>query len=260
MTKIIWLSDPHFTATGTVLGHDPRIRLQAAIEFINTHHSDADYCAISGDLVNRGTSTDYAALTNQLQSLTIPILPMVGNHDDRTLLREHLPLPETALPDFVQYAITTPTERIICLDTQKTGSDAGEFCPERSAWLDKHLTEHAITPTYLFLHHPPKPLGLPMQDADCMENGDAFLDLVNWHRNVKHLFIGHVHRPVTGTLHGIPYATMRSILYQAPAPQPAWTWDTFAPAIEAPQLGILTLNGTDCTLQYTQFCDHKTGT
>jgi 3',5'-cyclic-AMP phosphodiesterase len=243
-----------------VLGHDPRIRLQAAIDFINTHHSDADHCIISGDLVNHGTSQDYAALAKQLKSLSVPLLPMAGNHDDRTELRSYFQLPETAMPDFVQYSVSTPTAQILCLDTQKADSDAGEFCPDRSNWLERHLTQSPDVPTYVFMHHPPRPLGLPMQDADCMENGTAFLDMLARHRQIKHLFIGHVHRPITGTMIGIPFATMRSVLYQAPPPIPDWNWDTFAPAAEAPQLGVLTIDGADCHLHYSQFCDYQTGT
>ncbi|MEJ6707314.1 MAG: phosphodiesterase [Amylibacter sp.] len=260
MTKLIWLSDSHFTANGLALGHDPRIRLQAAIVFINSHHNAADCCIISGDLVNRGSDKDYAALAKTVKSLTVPLLPMGGNHDDRAKLRSHFRLPQTAMPDFVQYSVTTPNAQILCLDTQKTGSDAGEFCPDRSNWLEIHLTQNPETPTYLFMHHPPRPLGLPMQDADCMENGKAFHDLLARHRLIKHLFVGHVHRPVTGTMNTIPFATMRSVLYQAPPPIPDWNWDTFAPAAEAPQLGVLTMDGLDCHLHYTQFCDFQTGT
>ena len=260
MTKVIWLSDLHFTAHGRVQDHDPRQRLQAAISFINANHADADHCILSGDLVDRGTAADYAALAEMLLSLNIPVLPMVGNHDHRDLLRAHLTMPPHAMTDFVQYAVAIPDAQILCLDTQKTGSDAGMFCTERKDWLDAQLRTTPEIPAYLFLHHPPARLGLPMQDADCMENGDAFLDVLAQHPNVKHLFIGHVHRPITGTLRGIPFTTMRSVLYQAPPPQPAWTWDSFAPAAEPPQLGVLTLNGPNSRLHYTQFCDYSIGT
>ena len=260
MTKLIWLSDLHFTAAGDVLGHDPRIRLQAAIDFINTHHSDAAHCIISGDMVDHGTASDYSALAQRLSALNVPILPMAGNHDNRTHLRSHFNLPPTALPDFIQYSVETPTARLLCLDTQKEGADAGEFCPIRTNWLDLELTQHPDTPTYLFMHHPPAPIGLPMQDTDRMENGDAFLNRIAPHTNVKHLFIGHVHRPITGTMQGIPFTTMRATLYQAPDPDPNWKRNEFVPAREAPQLGVLTIKGADCHLHYTQFCDYQTGT
>ena len=131
MSKLIWMSDLHFTAKGEVLGHDPRVRLEAAVDHINTHHADAAVCVISGDLVNHGTAEDYAALGAALDDLSVPFFPMVGNHDNRGLLRSALPVPQGGMDEFVQYAVSTPAGLIVCLDTQKQGTDAGAFCPDR---------------------------------------------------------------------------------------------------------------------------------
>jgi len=259
MIKAIWMPDPHFMAKGNVLGHDPRRRLQAAIDHINQYHSDAAFCVISGDMVNRGTRLDYASLKDVLGSLKIPFLPMVGNHDDRSIFRSILPVPQTCMSEFIQYSIPTSDGLFLCLDTQKTGSDAGEFCAERLAWLQNELRNANKTPVYIFMHHPPMLLGLPIQDTENMQDGAAFLDLCTSYDCIKHLFIGHVHRPITGTIRGIPFATMRSILYQAPAPEPDWNWDSFAPSHEAPNLGVLSIENASMTLQYVQFCKYEHG-
>jgi len=259
MVKLIWLSDPHFVGEGDVLGHDPRVRLKAASDFINQNHADSSFCVISGDMVNRGTVADYDGLAGLLADLKIPVLPMVGNHDDRELFRSALSVPENCMGGFVQYSVQTPEGLIICLDTQKTGSDAGEFCAERRDWLQNALSEAADTPAYIFMHHPPMKLGLPMQDTENLEGGEVFLDLISEHGNVGYLFIGHVHQPITGTVRGIPFATMRSVLYQAPAPVPAWDWDSFKPGEEAPNLGVLTIDELGVNLQYVQFCAYTEG-
>lgn len=260
MLSAIWMSDLHFTTTGDVQGHNPRARLSAAVEGVNTHYKDSAFCVISGDLVNRGSPEDYNALKPYLDRLPCPYYPMAGNHDDRGLIKATFELPTDCMGDFIQYSVPTPEGLILCLDTQKTGSDAGEFCAKRTEWLQDKLEAARDTPVFIFMHHPPMPLGLPMQDTDRLENGDAFLDLIAHHSNVKHLFIGHIHRPITGTIQGIPYATMRSVLYQAPAPKPDWDWDSFKPAEEAPSLGVITFNNADVCLQYTQFCDYSVGT
>lgn len=259
MLRLVWMSDPHFVSEGDVLGHDPRSRLSAAIDHINANHADARFCIISGDMVNRGTQTDYEALRDQLDDLEIPVLPMVGNHDDWPLFRSALPLPPTCMADFVQYSVQTSDGLILCLDTQKLGSDAGQLCDQRLEWLQDALASAMDSPVFIFMHHPPLSLGLPMQDTDRLENGDAFLDLVTKHECVKYLFIGHVHRPISGTVRGVPFSTMRSITYQAPAPRPAWNWDTFRPSDEAPSLGVVTIEDGNVTLQYEQFCLFEQG-
>ena len=213
MLKAIWMSDLHYSHETDVLGHDPRVRLKAAVDHINEIHSDASFCVISGDMVNRGTQADYQALSKQLEAVKMPVLPMAGNHDDRRLLRENLPLPTTCMDQFIQYSVPTPSGLIICLDTQKTGADSGELCAERLTWLKDVLEGAADTPVYIFMHHPPKAVGLPMQDADGLQDGHVFLDLISGHECVKYLFIGHVHRPISGTMSGVPFSTMRSVLY-----------------------------------------------
>lgn len=260
MLKAIWMSDPHFASAGNVLGHDPRVRLHAAVTHINNYHADAQFAIISGDMVNRGSKADYDGLRKQLADLCIPVLPMVGNHDNREMFRAALPVPESCMNDFVQYTVPTDNGLIVCLDTQRTASDAGEFCDERRDWLRHILQTAGSTPVFIFMHHPPMPLGLPMQDTDNLQDGEAFLDLIAQYDCVKNLFIGHVHRPITGTVRGIPFATMRSVLYQAPPPRPEWNWETFEPSEEAPNLGVLSISDDVMLLQYEQFCPHGVGT
>lgn len=253
------MSDPHFMQEGDVLGHDPRVRLQAAIDHVNAEHSDALMCVISGDMVNRGTRTDYQGVQARLENLTVPYFPMVGNHDNRDLFREVLSLPESCMADFIQYRVPVSDGLIICLDTHKTGSDAGELCQARTRWLSDTLAEAGSTPVFIFMHHPPMPLGLPMQDTENMESGQAFLDLISDYECVKYLCIGHVHRAITGRVGNIPFSTMCSVLYQAPPPRPEWTWNTFKPGTEAPNIGVVQLANSSLNLQYDQFCEYSLG-
>ncbi|MEO0905613.1 MAG: phosphodiesterase, partial [Pseudomonadota bacterium] len=99
----------------------------------------------------------------------------------------------------------------------------------------------------------------PPQDEIMLEDDHAFLDIVSAHKNVKHLFMGHVHRPTAGTVRGIPFATIGALSFQAPAPRPAWYWDSFVVAQEAPQLGVILIENDNVVLQYTQFCDYDVG-
>jgi Icc protein len=259
MPKIIWLSDAHFLATGDAAGHDPRVRLAAAVDHVNARYGDADFAVISGDLVHDGGRADYQGFRKAVDRLNIPYFPMVGNHDTRDDFRAVLALPDDCMADYVQYCLPTDDGLILCLDTKKVGTDAGEMCAARLTWLEQTLSNAADQPVYIFMHHPPMALQLPALDTIGLENGAEFLDLIKRFPSVKHLFIGHVHRPICGTVRGIPFATMRALLHQAPAPHPAWNWDSFKAAQEAPNYGVVTIAGGDVNMQYIQFCTYERG-
>lgn len=257
--KLIWMSDLHFEAEGLVLGHDPRTRLRAAAAHIAEHHAEAAACLITGDLVETGTLLNYKVLQGILNDLPMPVLPMAGNHDDRDALRAVLPLPDGALPGFVQYRVEAGGLSLLCLDTLIPGEAGGFLCAERMGWLQAELEALNGRPAIVAMHHPPLKLGLPMLDPDNLRNGEVLLELLSGYPNVLHLLAGHVHRPCSGTAKGIPFTTARSVLYQAPPPRPAWDWSSFQPAAEAPALTVLEFANGCLTLQHCQFCDYALG-
>jgi|TARA_B100000809_G_scaffold123303_1_gene121379 3',5'-cyclic AMP phosphodiesterase CpdA len=62
---------------------------------------------------------------------------------------------------------------------------------------------------YLFMHHPPFEIGIPSLDIICLrEDAQRIQQIVSGFSNIKHLFFGHVHRPVSGSWHGIPFNTL----------------------------------------------------
>ena len=99
-----------------------------------------------------------------------------------------------------------------------------------------------------------------MQDQDRLADANAFLRVVKEANLPLQICAGHVHRPTCGLVDGIPFATMRSALYQAPPPYPAWDWDNFAPAPEAPALGVISARGGSITIQFEEFCSYSHGT
>ncbi|WP_120500870.1 phosphodiesterase [Roseovarius sp. EL26] len=258
-TRILWLSDLHFEHQDKVLGHDPIARLSAVIDFINQHYTDAALCLITGDMVETATAANYTAVKSLLDTLKVPWYPMTGNHDNRAMFFNHLPLPDTAMPGFAQYTIDVPNLRLICLDSLKPGSASGVLCPDRLNWLQATLEAQPDRPSAVFLHHPPIPLGLPVLDPDGLENGPDLLDLLSDFPAVKQFFFGHVHRPVTGQINGLPYTSIRSVLYQAPPPAPAWDWDSFRPATEAPDLGVIDVTANRINVQFISFCSASFG-
>ncbi len=187
--KLVWLTDIHMMLDGEMLlGHSPEHHLQLAIDDINTHHHDAMFCVITGDLAENPNTETYEYLRTVLERLNVPYLLMIGNQDDRDIVLEKFTFPASRLDGFVQYSVETPEGLIVCLDTHKPGEGYGELCGLRLDWLRETLEKAGEIPSYVFMHHPPDHLGLPMFDDDVLESGDEFLWLLGNYACTRHLF------------------------------------------------------------------------
>ena len=217
--KLLHITDPHFVPKGELLyGIDPRKRLDACIADINANQRDAGLCVITGDLAHRGEIGAYESLRECLAPLSVPYRLLMGNHDDRAGFREVFPEAQVDANGFVQSAVETPTGLFLMVDTLEQGAHYGAFCGRRADWLAQRLDEADGCAVYLFMHHPPFDIGLPCLDRIGLlgEDRERFARAVVGRANVRHLFFGHVHRPVTGSWHGIPFSTMRGTNHQVP--------------------------------------------
>jgi len=130
--KIIWMSDLHVVPEGkSVLGHDSAMRLRTAVDCINTYHSDADFCVISGDLTDGGDAASYQLVNEILSGCDVPNLSIPGNHDDRATMRAQLSFPENIDAEFIQYSIIKDGYRLIFLDSLQENNAEGILCEKR---------------------------------------------------------------------------------------------------------------------------------
>lgn len=217
MMKIIQITDTHFVSPGNTLhGLDPRKRLNACIDDLNAHHSDAELCIITGDLADCGDRSAYEDLEQSLSQLRIPVRLMIGNHDDRGTFKDVFHEVACDEHGFVQSVVETPLGRLLLLDTVATGHAEGAFCELRARWLDSRLAEAPRTPAYLFMHHPPFEIGLPSLDRIRLLGPDLLRSVLQRYDNVRHMFFGHVHRPISGSWLGVPFSMLRATNHQVP--------------------------------------------
>src|SRR5260370_38914657 len=87
---IAQLSDPHVRPDGVLYQDvvDSTAMFAAAIAHLNGLDPRPDLVLLSGDLVDKGEADEYAHLRKLLAGLSIPILVIPGNHDDREALRQ----------------------------------------------------------------------------------------------------------------------------------------------------------------------------
>ena len=212
--KLIHLTDLHFTPPGIDhLECEPRQRLEQAIESINAEHGDAAFVVITGDLAALGQAAAYEDLKDCLSALRVPYRLCLGNGDHRTRFRETFPEIEVDENGFVQSVVETAAGRLILLDTLCQGVHWGELCALRLAWLSRQLEASGSSPLFLFMHHPPFPIGIDLLDGLRLRDADRLAALLEG-RTVRHIFLGHAHRPVVGSWRGIPFSILRSTVSQ----------------------------------------------
>lgn len=218
--SFVHLTDLHLVAPGGELyGLDPAARLRAAVESIALRHgpvgpAPAAFAVATGDLAHAGEPAAYALLRDILGGLPFPCHPLLGNHDERGAFRGAFPDAPTDPAGFVQRALDTPAGRFLLLDTKEPGTHAGRLCAARLGWLADRLAETGA-PCFLFLHHPPVATGIVAMDLIPLLDADALWEVLAPHRaRVRHLFHGHLHRPIAGSWRGVPFSSLRGTSHQ----------------------------------------------
>ncbi|MGU3494367.1 phosphodiesterase [Xanthobacteraceae bacterium A53D] len=213
--KIVHVSDTHIVPAPSLLyGLDPRANLRAAFADINAHHADADVCVITGDLTHWGEAEAYDALGEILPELKLPTVLMIGNHDDRARFQARFPDAPRDADGFVQGTMTTPQGTLVFLDTNDGTTHAGLYCEKRLAWLKRTL-EAIEGDIFLFAHHPPFPVGIQAMDAIALQQPERLAEVLRPHAGrIRHIFFGHLHRPISGNWLGIPFSVLRSQNHQ----------------------------------------------
>lgn len=215
--KIIHLTDTHFVpAPQRLYGMDPRARLQAALDSIAQDHSDADVIVMTGDLCNWGEKAAYEDLAGCLSGVTIPVVMLVGNHDNRDTLREIFTEAMNDGNGFVQGSRDMMGQTMLFLDTIEPGTHAGHYDAPRLAWLTQQL-EESTNPILLFMHHPPFAVGIPSMDALQQQDSAALHAVLKPHAHrIRHIFMGHIHRPIFGNWQGMSFSIIPSLMHQVP--------------------------------------------
>ncbi len=257
MIKLIHITDPHLVPVGNMLhGLDPYARLTACIDDVIANHSDAACCVITGDLAHKGEAAAYAALREQIARLPFPCFLLAGNHDVRSLIGEAFPDRLNDGNGFIQGRFDIGPVSLVMLDTLDEGRNGGLYCEQRQQWLEQELDRIGERPVYLFMHHPPFDIGIPCLDRIGLSNPEPFVKLAAERKNVRHLFFGHVHRPVCGSWRGIPYSTMRGLNHQVP-----FDLHTISPvpkSHEQPAYAVVFLEQEQVTVHFHDYLDKST--
>ena len=255
MCKIIQITDPHLSRPGhTLRGLNPYERLEAALQDIAAFHSDAKACIISGDLTDSASPEAFLWLKSYLEDFPIPTHLMIGNHDVRSVFFDVFQTYPKDENGFLQYSFDIGKSRFLCLDTKKDEPvSAGQYCVKRMNWLDNELSKTNKN-IYIFMHHPPFEVGVPYMDRINLDEAEAFGDLISSYKNVRHIFFGHVHRPVFLTWQNITCSACPGINHQIPLVAEAVSTKC---SVEPPMYAVIEIRSRDIRVNLDAFLDRR---
>ena len=253
--KFIHVTDPHLVPPDENLwGNNPFERLEACLQDIAAHHSDAAFCFISGDLTDRGEVEAYQGLKERLAAFPLKTVLMLGNHDSREEYFEAFPDAPRDEHGFAQQVVDYGTRRFVFLDTfSEPFNSAGWLCEHRQAWLRTQL-ESAPGEVFIAMHHPPFDVDISYMDRIKLEQHEAFGEILAAHNTVRHLFFGHVHRAVFGSWRGVAYSALPALNHQVPLVQESVGGPY---SDEPPMYGVITLKDNQVLMHYDAFWDRK---
>jgi 3',5'-cyclic AMP phosphodiesterase CpdA len=168
-----------------------------------------DILLATGDLTEHGTVASYRVFKKICDALPFPVLPALGNHDNRANFRTVFP----DVPDvdgFVQYAHDAGPVRVVVLDTLEEDHHGGSFDATRAAWLDATLLV-SDKPTIVVVHHPPIETGNGWMTEDLDAPWVQRLEtVIRRHRHVIRIVAGHLHRAIVTSWAGTTLAVCPS--------------------------------------------------
>ncbi|MEO1351406.1 MAG: phosphodiesterase [Cyanobacteria bacterium J06635_15] len=189
--------------------------VERAIAHLNQHPPRPDVVIATGDLVDDGSVEEYAQLKKLLSPLEMPVYLAMGNHDERSALRQSFPEHTYLAKDgFVHYVIDDYPVRLIVLDTVVPNEGYGLLDAPRLAWLDQHLAQDLTKPTIVFMHHPPFRTKIDFMDGLMCQGGDALAGVIAQYPNIERIACGHLHRVIQTRWAGTVAAIAPSVAHQ----------------------------------------------
>jgi Icc protein len=190
--QLLQVTDPHLFGNpsrqlyGVDTSESFRLVLAAALE----DGPSPDAIVVTGDIGDDCSAGAYGQLRSALGNCGAPVYVLPGNHDDPDLMA-------TLLADQgFQYCGRARLGGwgLVMLDTHVPGEAHGRLADTELQRLESDLRALGDAPALVCLHHPPVPVGSPWLDGVGLENGAAFLEVLDRNPQVRGVIAGHVHQ------------------------------------------------------------------
>lgn len=202
---LVQITDTHVVTADTdeVLYVDNNARLATAVASINAEPTPISAVIATGDLTQWGIAAEFAQLAELLAPLDMPVLPVPGNHDDRSEMRRRFPDHPWADAEHLSWVVVIDGVRIVGLDSTVPGEAGATFGADRERWLVSVLGTQHDGPTILAMHHPPFVTGIEWMDRSGFDALERFESVIRESGTVDRIVCGHMHRPMSAMVGGV---------------------------------------------------------
>ena len=243
-----WLSDIHVAADPNATLRDENMaeNLRKVVREVLDADDPPRGFFVNGDLAFRdGQREDYRTVLNLFKPLRdsrVPIHLTLGNHDDRTRVREAFlddaGKEASAVVDKLVGEVNEPKVRYLLLDSlQKPNVTPGRLGREQIAWTAKALDEDRTSSTIVFVHH-----NLNATWTSALLDTAELLDVLQPRRQVKAVVFGHTHVWNHRIVNGLHMVNLPAVGYRFMPKQPL-AWCVFRPRDDGGELELRCVGG-----------------
>ncbi|WP_158971579.1 metallophosphoesterase [Chachezhania sediminis] len=203
----VHLTDLHFgEADDPHLHSDTEATMAAILAEVHRIDPKPDFVIASGDLANAGDAASYRKLAKALESLEMPIVYAIGNHDTREGFYEGMLGQGPGNNATYDHDTVIAGIHIITLDSTTPGAIGGALEPHQFDWLAARLMDHADLPKLIVVHHPPM---LGDEEDEAFWRGIRIADSLQLRgmlkgHDIRGILSGHIHHDRFSVWHGIP--------------------------------------------------------
>ncbi|WP_084956188.1 metallophosphoesterase [Thermoactinospora rubra] len=171
-------------------------RARRVMERLRPLPGPLDAIIVTGDIADHSEPEEYEIARDLLRA-DVPVAVCPGNHDYHPEIFQKVlgPLNQALHLDGVTIALA---------DSSIPGRNEGFLADATVAWLDEVLSRRPDVPALVGMHHPPIKLGFPLVDSIMLQETGRLAAVLERHRNVAGVLVGHAHTPATGTFAGRP--------------------------------------------------------
>lgn len=216
--SIIHISDTHLIGDNGGLydsSSHPDFYLEELFRRLEKSGATPNAIIFTGDLTDQGEPEAYAKVKAIVEPaakrMNAKLIWVMGNHDDRSLLRSYLTQEEPTSKSFDKVHDVNGL-RIIVLDSTVPGHHFGRLSSSQLSWLEELLKVPATHGTILALHHPPLPSVLPLAAVVELQEQEK-LEAILQGSDVRAIIAGHLHYSSFGIFAGIPVSVASSTCY-----------------------------------------------